>query len=389
MSNHVIHHVKAQKEDIFEILQLYFKNQKEEHDPLFTRVDRLEENLFDPRSYWQLTLVRGKVVGLIAAMIDPGQKLAKITRMIFDDSIPDAGTITKAALIDLLAKLKDQDPLLDVVYTTTITMSMNQQKLTIDIGFKVLGIFPNLLGEDASLLNGMTAYFYPDVLEKKRKDEFVLHPTIAPFFNIAAKQASLEPLKVAKVEDVKKLTGSYVKRGFHDLPELEIIQAERFVSRRLTKHMQNRSQLVNFYPFYKPNLLICDPDMDLQVYVRANKKMKFAAIIGEHLKKSFDPIQIYSNVQKELRKYGISYMEIINDAADLFGVECILASGFTPCAYLPAFKLQGSTRRDYVIFAKSFEYICQPQLSLHPAYLDFYREYFRIEGKNYFPLEST
>jgi hypothetical protein len=106
---------------------------------------------------------------------------------------------------------------------------------------------------------------------------------------------------------------------------------------------------------------------------------------GEHLALPVNPVKLYEKTLHILLEQGISYIEIINDAADTFGIECIMQAGFTPCAYLPAFKLQGSTRRDYVIFGKSFEYLCRPDLNAHPAYIDFYREYFRIEGKNYFP----
>jgi hypothetical protein len=94
---------------------------------------------------------------------------------------------------------------------------------------------------------------------------------------------------------------------------------------------------------------------------------------------------MYKQVLTLLREQGVSYVEIINDAADLYGTECILKAGFTPCAYVPAFKRQGQKRRDYVVFGKSFEYLCRPDMNSHGKYLEFYREFFRIEGKNYFP----
>ena len=143
--------------------------------------------------------------------------------------------------------------------------------------------------------------------------------------------------------------------------------------------------MANFYPFYKPNCLIMDPNQDIEIFVKLNPERKFAAIIGEHLNITVRPVELYLAVQQLLKQESISYIEIINDAADTFGIECILKAGFTPCAYFPAFKKQGDSRRDYVIFGKSFEYLCRPDLNEHPAYKDFYQEYIKIEGKNYFP----
>ena len=97
------------------------------------------------------------------------------------------------------------------------------------------------------------------------------------------------------------------------------------------------------------------------------------------------PVSLYLEIQNILKKQGVSYIEIINDAEDVKGTDAILRSGFTPSAYFPAFKKQGKARRDFIVFGKSFEYLCRPNFKAHKSYIDFYREYYRIEGKNYFP----
>jgi len=102
------------------------------------------------------------------------------------------------------------------------------------------------------------------------------------------------------------------------------------------------------------------------------------------LERGVHPTELYTAVLQILRSHGVMYVEIINDAADVFGTECILEAAFTPCAYIPAFKRQGESRRDYVVFGKAFEYLCKPDLEMPVPYLEFFKEYYRIERRNYF-----
>ena len=68
-------------------------------------------------------------------------------------------------------------------------------------------------------------------------------------------------------------------------------------------------------------------------------------------------------------------IEVINDAADVAGTECIMRAGFVPCGYLPCLKHAGDKRRDYVVFTRSYEYFTYPRLKVNSLYLDYLKAY--------------
>jgi hypothetical protein len=295
-----------------------------------------------------------------------------------DHSLADAQDILRYSLRNALDYLRKVIGAVDAVYTTTLSMPMDVQEVTLLEGFKILGVFPNAQGDDNSQLNGLTAYYFDGVLKNKRQSRFSLHPAIKPFYQICQSQLDLPDLGTSTPEQCRPAL------EYESMPPIEIIRAPRLVRSKFLKMKEKPSQVINFYPFYMPNTLICDPDQSVEIYIRIDESKRFAAIISEHLQRSVEPVQLYQAMLQLLREQGISYVEIINDAADAYGIQCILDSTFTPCAYLPALKCQNETRRDYVVFGKSFEYLCRPNLNIEKTYFDFFRQYLKIERRNYF-----
>ncbi len=381
---------KALLADAFSIMQLYQYSQFERlADPMFLDYKRLEQAMLNPNSNWIVGEINGTVRTLISMNLDLEQRICKIARMMVDPRIPESKSILRETLNYVLHILENNEQPIDIVYTTTLSLTLEEQEMTHEEGFKILGIFPNLSGEDQTKLNGLTAYFYSDVLEKKRQSTFFLHPTIEPFFQISRKQCGLNDLPISQD---KVLTGTVPrfceytqKENSNDL-KFEVIRAPQYVKEKFKKIKQRCIQYVDFYPFHYPNCLITDAHEEVQIFVRIFESMRFAAIISEHLERQVNPVEMYKKVQDVLRSQNVYYIEILNDAADVYGIDCILSSGFTPCAYFPAFRRQGETRRDVVVFGKSFEYLCTPKFNKYKTYLEFYKEYFKIEGKNYFPL---
>ena len=351
---------------------------------MFGKLRSLEAALIDKNMHWIICEIDGHPTGVIALKKDQEQGLCKIHRMLVDPETAMAKLVLKELLRFTLNYIR-QETSLDVIYTTTLSLSMEQIKVTSEEGFKVLGVFPNALGEDKTQLNGLTAFYHPGVLQNIRDKDFCLHPKIKPFYDLSAKNCQLPPIKVCEPErikeDINALRDSSKKSASLDL---EIIRAEKFVNHKFETLKKKKSQMLNFYPFYKPNCLITDPQSTIEIFIRIDSSTKFAAIIGERLSKSVDPTNLFIQVQNLLRTCEVSYVEIINDAADATGIECILNGGFTPCAYFPAFKSQGGRRRDYVIFGRSFEYLCKPDKDTDRSYLEFFKEFHKVETNRYF-----
>ena len=375
----------ATKLDVFAIMKMVQKSRlRNPSSTMFGHLQELEEALNDPTYLWILCEIDGMASAVMVLKMDEAQGLCKIQHMFVDQELPSRIEILRQLLDYTITYIRGIGTI-DVIYTTTLSMPMEQQKVTSQQGFKVLGVFPNALGEDGSKLNGLTAFYFDDVLEHRRDNGFCLHPMIRPFYDLSAKNCGLQNLGDCDQSRLDKQIDQLYQEDPSMVPDLEIIHAENFVRHKFKALKEKRSQLVNFYPFYEPNCLVTDPESNIEVFLRIEKESRFAAIIGEKMSIAINPTQLFIKIQALLRHCDVSYVEIINDAADALGTECILRGGFTPCAYFPAFKKQGEQRHDYVIFGRSFEYLCQPDSQVDEAYFQYFWEYYKVETDRYFP----
>ena len=368
---------RALTSDAWALMALYQKvGSTFTDDPLFLQLDRLESAIDDGEWVWLLGEREGAITTMIACMIDSGQGLAKVSRIMIDPDRESAHEDLRASLRETLARLAEHTAGIDVVYCTTLTVPSQFQEVTLQEGFKILGIFPNAMTADTSRLNGLTAYYLRDTLATKRFSGFSVHETLKPFADIACRELGLESLTVAGgAGPVAEPSGASVS--------LEVVSAPNLVGRRFEKLSKRRKQMADFYPFQKPNLLLTDPNEELQIFARVMPANRFAALVAEDWLVPANPVEIYAKVIQLLRDQGMNYIEIINDAADTSGNHWILEAGFVPCCYIPAFKRQGDTRRDYVVFGRSFEHVCRPDPSTPKVFLDFFREHLKVEWRNY------
>jgi hypothetical protein len=372
----------AEKKDAFPIMKLYQKTLSDRAvEPLFLDIRNLENALAQADCFWVIGERHGEVVAVLSLQFDRENRLAKIARSIVDPTWEDSTAILKNALPMLVEYMGSEKRGIDVLYTTTRAFDIRQQQLTLKLGFKVLGFFPGSAESTGKMnLTGLTAYFYEDVLEKTRFTDFSLHPLLAPLYEIARRESHLPALTLGERVQIPQ-------EGFEPVPELEIIHAPAFVRHRFQELKQRKSLAVQFYPFTEPNVLVTDPEQRVEIFARVIPEYRFATIIGERLERETNPTELYLEVCRMLRGSNVAYIEVINDAADSVGIEAILDAGFLPCGYFPALKLQGDTRRDYAIFARSFERLFAAPVrpgEIHAQYVDYIQEYVRMEAEQYF-----
>lgn len=309
----------------------------------------------------------GGPAAAVTVLTDPEHRLWKIQSLCAEDGPAGAGA--SAALLESLLRGSGPDGP-DVVYTTTRSLSVEQQALTVGLGFAVLGVFPNAPGADRSRLNGLTARFAEGVLSQRRYGAFALHPALEPVYSAARRRCGLAPLAPAPVPGPS---------GEADAPLLELVQAPRLAEARF-RRLRERVGSQHFYPFQRPNAVAVSPEEDVEVFVRLVPEMRFAVIIGERLEVPADPAALYGRVARLLEEAGAGYVEVINDAADVRGVECILRAGFLPCAYFPCLKVHGSSRRDYAVFSRSSEPVRAETGDVPEAYRDYLEAYQALAG---------
>lgn len=345
-------------------------------DSLLLNYKDLLKALNDPEIFWFVGEQDSQLVALITILVDTENRLGKVNRLVLDPTLQEGSRFLEGALPLLLKQL---EPDIDVLYTTTRYLTLAQQQMTLRMGFKLLGIFPNAVGQDHSRVNGFTAYYFDGVLHEKRQASYLLHPVLEPFFNIVRPQCDLDDLTV--LQDIPPIRGA-----FEPVPPLEMIYAPNFVRHRFAKLNERKSLSIHFYPFQEPNALITGPQQKIEVFVRLNPENRFAAIIGERLDTAVDPTLLYDRVSQILNQNGITYVEMINDAGDVTGIDCINRAGFLPTVYIPAFKKQGDQRRDYVVLARAFERLLGAThipTEINATYFKFLTEYYQLEEAQY------
>lgn len=345
----------AGPDDAFALLRLYqLSRESSASDPLLMDLKALERDLARNDRLWVLA-----EDAALSATLEPALRLGKVQRL-FTVGPREGRHAARVRALKFLVEKAAREGALDAIYTTTRHFTLEEQAATLECGFHVLGVFPNAIAADPNRLNGLTAWFADGVLMERREGGFALHPAVAPFYELARRQCGLPSLSAASPEEPP-----YAGRP---VPALELIEAPRFAARRFAKLQERKSLSVNFYPFHEPNALLTSPDQSVEVFATLAPERRLANLIGERLTLAVDPVELYRRVCGMLRERGIQYLEIINDAADAVGIECILRAGFAPCGYFPCLRRNGDTRRDYVVFARSFEFYDYEPLPVDPRY---------------------
>ncbi len=309
----------------------------------------------------RLTLA-GSAAGVPAGAvldIDPVNRLAKIQALAIEG--PAASWPSLCA--DLIGRIA-QEKIAEVVYATTRTLSLDQLGAALSAGFHLLGSYPNIRGAGQGGVNALAAWFSPEAFRRRRG--LSLHPAVMPVYSLLPKAWGLA---VPARADVR------LPESAADLPEIEILDAPALAAHRFEALRERRKLSVNFFPFSAPNAVLTSPDEKIQVFARMLPDLGFASILGEHLARPVDPVGLYRRVADLLHAHGASTIEVINDADDSGGIECILRAGFAPCGYFPALKDAGPERRDFVIFARTWGALAAVKTALPglTAFIEAYR----------------
>lgn len=318
----------------------------------------LASQLASPHRLWALAEDAGAVKAAASLTLEPENRLGKLYRL-FTLTMWEERRELLTGCLSLAMRIVQERRLADVVYCTARTITCADQLLTLEQGFKAIGIFPNAPSADGQKVSGLAAWYAPGVL-KNRYGGYTLHPAVFPFFELARKQLTLDELPQAPAPPLPHVASA--------LPPLEIVSAPLFVAEQFRRLSQRRKLSVNFYPFQAPNMLVTSPDQSIEVFAAVPPELRFAAIIGERLNISVHPVALYQAVAGLLRHTGAAYIEVINDAADALGVDCILRAGFSPCGYFPALKAADDVRRDFVVFARSLESVDAAAPSMPEAF---------------------
>lgn len=338
--------------DALEISILYQKVYKGQYTlPLMRDVNLLKAFLSAPSTVWVVAEKNRELVCSVIYEIDPQNRLAKTFGGAVAPEHRGAALLEKAMTFGFEALTRSNQTAVEVIYATTRTATKAPQIVTEKLGYRKLGIFPNVHRTDNYETHCLVAYFDGSAL-KKRFTNFLIHPAVAELFEIVQKECSLPHQEIATPEHLRSPTAPL--EPFELIP-LEILDAPKYTIHKFRDLRETGQLPFSFYPFHEPNVMLTSPDDQIQVYLHLEPADQYCTIVGIRKPPALSANQLLRNVSKLLRDRGVRYIETIVRADKLATLDHTLSAGFIPSAYFPAFQVQDDRRYDYIVLSRTFE----------------------------------
>jgi ribosomal protein S18 acetylase RimI-like enzyme len=338
---------RAHQGDIFQIAKLYFTVYGDQYpDDFVYNYAKMEEMLMRESMIWMIGEDDQKIVGSVIFNYDANNLISKVYAACV---LPEyrGHNLTSQLMDEGLQILRENTPGVDVAYATVRTLNASVQKLTERLGYRKLGIFPNVHKTSKYETHGLVTLFSQDCFSKRFTD-FKLHPDIHEIYDIVSKEIP----ELQKIEVNDYFRPSVNLNSF--IPNLEVIEAPEFVKYRFKKLQSESSLELEFFPFHEPNILVTSPDQSVEIFVTLNED-GYCAILGGRTSSGINYRGLILKISDMLRDYGARYLEMIIRPDQIAILDNVLKAKFIPSAYVPAFQLIEGKRYDFVVLSRSFE----------------------------------
>ncbi len=334
--------------DAFEISMLYHEVYGGTYpDPLMCNVSRIKSFVAEFKGIWVVIENDGKLIGSVVYEVNARHRIGRVFGAVIIKEHRRLGLLEKAMLQGDQYVLNDLK-LVDIIYATTRTVTPAPQLVARKLGYKNLGIFPNVRKTDKYETHCLTAKFGKGILDGKSKG-YKLHPEIADIYELVKEDCRLPDVEIAATEDYLS------EPQDNDIPCLEVIDAPGFVSYRFKQLIEEGKLLSNFLPFNSPNCVLTSPDQEIELFLYLSEVDKYSIIIGTKHPETMNFSKILEAASQMLHSKNSRYIEIIARASKVKEIHQITEADFIPCAYFPAFQLHENKRYDFVVFVKTFE----------------------------------
>lgn len=363
----------ASPEDIFKVSQLYFDvYQGSYSDPMMKDFMMIQQYLEKKNNFWFVAESKSQIVGSFLAVYDDENLMAKAFGAVVRAEV--RGHHVMERLMEWgFEYIQSHTNGVDIIYSTTRTVNEAAQSLTEKLGYKKLGIFPNAHKTNEYETHCLAAIIKPSALERRHSD-YNLHHDLKNLYDIVREEIGFkgEVLEMVPEAPTKVLVSP---------PELEVIESPQFVSFRYDTLKINRELEFEFFPFYRPNLVLVSPDQQVELFCNISHIDGHCVVIGGKMPNNINFTELFLQVSKILRDYGARYVEVIVRADRPKILESIMKAKFIPCALFPAFQLIGEKRYDFFVFSRAFEVFDFHNVRLKGTNMRFLEEYFKIWKK--------
>lgn len=318
---------------------------------------------------WLLSRCDGKVVGSVIFTIDRAIGLGKVFGAVVAEEFRGRD-LTERAMAFGLELLMRRERLIQSVYATTRTIGLAPQRLTEKLGFKKLGVFPNVHRVNSAETHTL-AVLHAEGASARRAAAPRLPRLLERFYAIAAREAGLGPAEF--------VDGAVSWEPPHG-PALafETVTAAQFVLRRFRGVKSDGKLGLDFFPFQEPNLLLISPDGKTELYCYRSAKDGHCVLTGAR-SESLETRELLDHGARFLEATGVRYLEVLIEATETEQLRQALCAGFLPSAYYPGMRWDTpGGGRDYVVLSRSLAMLDFHGISLQTGYLDYLQEYFRL-----------
>lgn len=337
----------ASKEDINGIIDLYIKVYDGKYPLVEVRDPALiSKKLEDPNYFWTVAICGGRIIGSVIFSIDPVNKIGKSYAAAVLNEFRGKDVMRTMVRMGLQL-LTERTRICDVIYATTRTVSYAPQIVLEHLGFRPMGIFPNVRKVESFETHGLEVYFSAKCLEYRRKRPRLV-PELQDFFNIVRTELKLEESEqvILEEEDPRKMGPQITFAVSSDQDEIQ----EKFY-RYQDKDLMQRV----FFPFIDPNMLFSATDGSADIFVNLNKMDGSGVILGYRYAGA-DIRNLLMWFCEEASRSGMRYIEMLVNAFRPDRQRMALDAKFLPCAYFPAMRMNDDgLREDYLVFSRSFE----------------------------------
>lgn len=343
-------------------------------DPLMRDTYLLSQALGSSEFCWILALDGETIFGSVAYRIDPTNRVGKSFGAVIDPRYRKS-RVAKSMMDFGLEILLANDPPIELIYATTRTVTTAPQRLASSMGYRKLGLFPNVHKTENYETHCLASWYAPGTLEKRFVD-FGQHPKVAPLFEICAAECDLPSMRTV---DDQTLWDLMATDHPNDPFVVEVVTAPRFVQHRFKMDKEQAPDQDRwFFPFHVPNIVVSSPDQSVEVFAFISEADKHCVIIGikDTDGRGFGPI-LEKTTKVLYDKMNARYLEFIIRADEIAKIDAALELHYIPSAYLPALQLDHDKRHDYVIFSRSFEMLDFRNIELDGVNQQYLRQYFR------------
>ena len=346
--------------------------------PIVTDKELMRRAIENNDYYWLVAESSGRIVGSLVYEVDLANRISKAFGAVVSQEFRklDLAHTMMKLILDDITQAKN---LVDVVYATTRTANYAPQRLTENLGFVKLGIFPNTHKVQENETHCLTGYFTAQAMARRRCRPRLI-PEVRPFYEIVGRQLDLDK------PSIKNVQGDYSDHK-QKIPILsfETITAPAFIKNRYKKFKNSGFFERIAMPFHEPNLILVTPDQTTEVYLTYNKKDRYSVVVGgASSEKSFTVV--LESLARKVSEMDMAYIEVIIDAYSPQLQREAMDARFIPSAYFPCVKKAGGKRYDCIAFSRTFDVLDFRNVKIISLYKNFLREYLKLWRENYIEL---